>query len=114
MNLYESIKTNLNEEEKLPELPEPYYFHKGKDGKLYISSSHPYDLSNYSFAYCKYPHEDKGQLYGLFEVNFPHDNYKNRYTNFQNTKPILAEGYEEALEVMKEIDKDIPTRIDRT
>jgi len=97
--LSESILMNLNEErgielygkyssKEMPELESPYKIGDYGDC-IQISSIHPYDMSDYSFA-------QSNGLDGIFFVYEP------------NGKLVgHASGYEEALEMMKEIDNKI-------
>ena len=110
MNLFESIRNNLNESEKLPELPEPYHWTHTKDGRLGIEhDTYHYDLTDYCFAYCKYTNSEKGDIYGLWAITLPKE-----LLNKGLVENTLYEGYEEAFERLKELDSNLEPRWDRT
>lgn len=108
VELIEELGESMNEdnignisldENGYPKLESPYYMYEDNEGEtLYIKSRHPYDLSDYSIAIQK-------------DYNW------NRIWQVYNENGSLAgtaEGYEEAVELMKELDSKIKPNIDRT
>ena len=76
--------------------PGNYHISKYDTGTIQISSSHPYDLSDYSFAKWS--------------------NMNNAFSVYDDNGKLVTvvKTIEEAVEEMKKIDKKIPGRIDRT
>ena len=76
--------------------PGNYHISKYDTGTIQISSSHPYDLSDYSFAKWS--------------------NMNNAFSIYDDNGKLVTvvKTIEEAVEEMKKIDKKIPSRIDRT
>lgn len=97
--LQEELDGQLSIDEKgLPELERPYSMRERNDGKLQITSSHPYDLTDYSWAYSTNldPNSD-------WVVIDPDKDVKD-----------VVHGWNDALDKMKEIDASKVKRIDRT
>ena len=94
----EDIEGQMSIDEKgLPELEHPYYMKDRGDGRLGISSSHPYDLTDYCFAISQdmdpngsWQIIDDGKIVDAFI------------------------GWDKTVERMKEIDSTKERRIDRT
>lgn len=96
--LTEDLEGQLSIDEKgLSVLERPYHIKERNDGCLQITSSHPYDLTDYSWAKS----EDMD----------PEGSWK----IIDDGKVVNAAiGWNEALEIMKEIDSKKVKRIDRT
>lgn len=94
--LIESIQNNLNEEEfdnnGMQKLETPYYMTYDEEKEIsFIKSSHPYDNTDYSYAYKM--------------VGGPRDNWI--VCDYNNGKPYkvgIVETVEEAIDLMKELD----------
>lgn len=85
-------------EQGIPELPRPYKMSKysNKD-KFYITSSHPYDLTDYCWAVSK------------------DDNINGSWQIIDDDQVVNAAiGWNEALKIMQEIDSKKKARIDRS
>lgn len=97
--LTEEIEGQMAINEKgLPELERPYKMQERNDGKLQITSSHPYDLTDYSWAYSV--NLDPNSDWIIIDPD-------------KNTKDVVH-GWNDAIERMKEIDSKKQRRIDRT
>lgn len=87
---------NLNDE-GLPVLEKPYRMSERNDERLQITSSHPYDNTEYCWA--------------ISADEF----YTGSWQIIDNGKVVdAAIGYEKAVEIMKEIDSKKEAKIDRT
>lgn len=97
--LTEEIEGQMAINEKgLPELERPYKIRERNDGKLQISSSHPYDLTDYSWAYSV--NLDPNSDWVIIDPD-------------SDTKDVVH-GWIDAIERMKEIDSKKQRKIDRT
>ena len=93
----------------LPKLEYPYEFEKRDDGRYQITSSHPYDLTEYSWAASTSDDIDSG--YKVFEPNARYNAPENLGKNVDKNILIdIVPGWYEALELMKRIDKSKKTR----
>lgn len=80
------------DENGLPKLESPYYMNWYDDIEIYyIRSAHPYDETNYSFARSK--EADYTGEWGVY--------------NPSGSLAGIVDGYEEAVELMKELDKNL-------
>ena len=97
--LTENIEGQLESDENgLPKLERPYSLTSRNDGRFQITSSHPYDLTDYSYAISV-----RADIEGDWTVIDPD----------KNTKDVVH-GWNDAIERMKEIDSKKQRRIDRT
>lgn len=112
--LTEEIDGQMSIDEKgLPELPHPYRMKERTDGRLGMASSHPYDNTDYSWAVCKgMDPEDEWTVYDPnpeYSTYLPIDRRP-----AQNIKIDTVLGWNDALELMKELDSKKKPKIDRT
>ena len=97
--LTENIEGQLEiDENGLPKLERPYSLRSRNDGRFQITSSHPYDLTDYSWAYSV--NLDPNGDWVIIDPD-------------KNTKDVVH-GWNDAIERMKEIDSKKQRRIDRT
>lgn len=96
--LLESNDEQLAIDEKgLPVLERPYKMRDRNDGRLQITSSHPYDMTDYCWAISESMDPD-----GSWRI-------------IDDGKTVdAAIGWNETLKIMKEIDSKKSSRIDRT
>jgi len=117
MNLQEAtikaLQGKLNEEIKnLPDLEFPYYMSES-NGRYYISSRHPYDSTDYSFAVT-----ETNDINGMWKVYVPNKDYS-IYLPIedrpkQNVFAGKTDGWKSTVEMMKKLDLDMKPNIDRT
>lgn len=86
-------------ENGLPKLKYPYTMTERKDGRYQITSMHPYDLTDYSYAISKNKNIDDS-----WTVNDPADKRNN----------VLASDWNSALQIMKRLDDTKEPNIDRS
>ena len=114
--LDESKKLNEDEqleidEKGLPVLEKPYDIREREDSSYQITSSHPYDMTDYSYAISK--NNDINSDWDVYDPENPRtivSDYSARKTTLEGT----YKGWNEALEAMKRIDLNKKRRIDRT
>lgn len=110
--LLESIDNQLEIDEKgLPVLERPYNISKRNDNRLQITSSHPYDLTEYSYAISENDNIDGD--WNVYDPGNPRtiiSDYSARKTTLEGT----YKGWNEAFEVMKKIDSKKTRNIDKT
>lgn len=109
---------NLNEDEQLeidekglPVLERPYDIRERNDSRFQITSYHPYDMTEYSYAISK--NNDINSDWEVYDPENPRtivSDYSARKTTLEGT----YKGWNEALEAMKRIDSNKTRRIDRT
>ena len=108
----------LNEEEQLeidekglPVLERPYSIRKRDDNRFQITSSHPYDLTDYCYAIS-----ENDDINGNWKVYDPGRNHYIPSINglSRNTLEGIFKGWNEALDKIKELDSKKEPRIDRT
>ena len=110
---YEDKDGQMSFDEKgLPELPYPYYF-KESNNKYYISSTHPYDETEYSWSI-----NTEHSIDGNWKVYDPNPKY-NTYLPIndrpaQNILIDTVQGWQAALELMQELDSTKKSNIDKT
>ncbi len=100
------------DENGLPELPRPYYF-KDSNNKYYISSSHPYDETDYSWSI-----NTEHDINGTWKVYDPNPEY-NTYLSIndrpaQNILIDTVQGWQAALELMQNLDNKKKSNIDKS
>lgn len=97
--LTEEIEGQMAINEKgLPELERPYSLRGRSDGRFQITSSHPYDLTDYSYAISI-----RADIEGDWTVIDPDKEEKD-----------VVHGWNNALELMKDLDAKKERHIDRT
>lgn len=97
--LTEEIEGQMAINEKgLPELERPYSLSSRTDGRFQITSSHPYDLTDYSYAISV-----RADIEGDWTV-----------IDLAKEEKDVVHGWNDAIERMKEIDSKKQRRIDRT
>lgn len=110
---YKKIKkedTQLEIDEKgLPVLEKPYSLSKRNDNKFQITSSHPYDETDYSYAISK-----TDDINGIWNVYDKDPNYVINSNKSAFMKIGVANDWNEALEFMKKLDSEKKPKIDRT
>lgn len=99
------------DEKGLPVLERPYVFKEDKTGTYYyIDSIHPYDETIYSRAIS-----NSHDIDGRWSVYDQNPNYYEYINN--NEKPYkiikVVTGWQEAYELMQELDKNKKARIDK-
>lgn len=109
---------NLNEDEQLeidekglPVLERPYSIRKRDDNRFQITSSHPYDLTDYCYAIS-----ESDDINGNWKVYDPGRKHYTPTINglSRNTLEGIFKGWNEALDKIKESDSKKEPRIDRT
>ena len=110
---YKKIKkedTQLEIDEKgLPVLEKPYSLSKRNDSRFQITSSHPYDETDYSYAISK-----TDDINGIWNVYDKDPNYVINSNKSAFMKIGVANDWNEALEFMKKLDSEKKPKIDRT
>ena len=97
--LTENIEGQLEiDENGLPKLERPYSLRSRNDGRFQITSSHPYDLTDYSYAISV-----RVDIEGDWTVIDPDKEEKD-----------VVHGWNNALELMKDLDAKKERHIDRT
>lgn len=97
--LTENIEGQLEiDENGLPKLERPYSLTSRNDGRFQITSSHPYDLTDYSYAISV-----RADIEGDWTVIDPDKEEKD-----------VVHGWNNALELMKDLDAKKERHIDRT
>lgn len=97
--LIENIEGQLEiDENGLPKLERPYSLSSRTDGRFQITSSHPYDLTDYSYAISA-----RADIEGDWTVIDPAKEEKD-----------VVHGWNNALELMKDLDAKKERHIDRT
>ncbi len=102
---YENKSGQMSIDEKgLPELPRPYYMTE-HNGKYYIQSSHPYDNTDYTYAVSY--NDDINYGWYIYD-------YDGSYINGLKTVLVdTADGWQEALEIMQNLDSKKKPNIDK-
>lgn len=106
----EDIQLEIDEK-GLPVLEKPYDIRERDDNRYQITSSHPYDMTDYSYAISKT--NDINEDWEVYDPENPRtivSDYSARKTTLEGT----YKGWNEALEAMKRIDSNKTRRIDRT
>lgn len=97
--LTEEVSGQLEINEKgLPKLERPYSLRDRNDGRYQITSSHPYDLTDYTYAISV-----RADIEGDWTVIDPAKKEKD-----------VVHGWNNALELMKDLDAKKERHIDRT
>ena len=101
------------DENGLPELPNPYHITKRNDNRYQITSSHPYDLTDYSWAVSVEDNID-----GLWKVYEPNPDYSIYMDISRRPSQYLfidaVKGWDKALELLQKLDATKTTKIDKT
>ena len=100
-------------EDGLPELPNPYHITKRNDNRYQMTSSHPYDDTDYSWAVTVDDNID-----GLWKVYEPNPDYST-YLDIdkrpaQNLFIDAVKGWQRTLDLLQKLDATKTTHIDRT
>lgn len=116
--LDENKKLNEDEqleidEQGLPVLEHPYSLRKRNDGRFQITSSHPYDETDYAWAVTR-----GDNVNGYWLVYDPNPEYS-IYIDIdkrpaQNILVDTVEGWDEALQLIKDLDSKKKPNIDKT
>lgn len=108
--LKEDEQLEINEK-GLPVLEHPYSLRKRNDDRFQITSSHPYDMTEYSYAISK--NNDINSDWNVYDPENPRtivSDYSAKKTTLEGT----YKGWNKTLDVMKRIDSNKKRRIDRT
>ena len=101
------------DENGLPELPNPYHITKRNDNRYQITSSHPYDNTDYSWAVSVEDNID-----GLWKVYEPNPDYSIYIDVRRRPSQYLfidaVKGWDKALELLQKLDATKTTKIDKT
>lgn len=101
------------DENGLPELPNPYHITKRNDNRYQITSSHPYDLTDYSWAVSVEDNID-----GLWKVYEPNPDCSIYMDISRRPSQYLfidaVKGWDKALELLQKLDATKTTKIDKT
>ena len=107
--LIEGYNGQMSIDEKgLPVLEYPYHIQLRNDKRYQITSSHPYDLTDYSWAVSF-----NDNINSNWKVIDPAEQDRQDMVNGYS-EPYIVKGWNEALDLMKKIDATKERHIDRT